>query len=300
MSTQSGFVSDTQGPFASLGLRRLRGTIADRQERDLDQYEVSLNEQPDGTQPDLLDGAGPGTLTLMDGERVHTAFHLKEGLGSPAENGSDMLYLTNRRILRLHANGRSTRAEFASIADVETVDVSKEKQGPSGFVWGFLGIVAALLLWLVIDHPVGSLAAAAIVALLGAYLIADRITRHTTAQVTFATRSAQLRVELREAAPSPTCTPCRAALSAERRDRKRDAPPFGRLPAGLSLSAQPHARGHVHVPLVGRAAPEPEPAGGPDHRAVVRAQRRPWDHDLHRRPLCQLIPQQAVRRHASP
>ena len=197
MSTQSGFVSDTQGPFASLGLRRSRGTIADRQERDLDQYEVSLNEQPDGTQPDLLDGAGPGTLTLMDGERVHTAFHLKEGLGSPAENGSDMLYLTNRRILRLHANGRSTRAEFASIADVETVDVSKEKQGPSGFVWGFLGIVAALLLWLVIDHPVGSLAAAAIVALLGAYLIADRITRHTTAQVTFATRSAQLRVELK-------------------------------------------------------------------------------------------------------
>ena len=158
---------------------------------------ISDKAHPDGTRPDYLDGVEIGRLSLMDGESVNTAFHLKAGLEESADSQTDMLYLTDRRILRLYANGRNTKVEVAAVADVETVDVSKEKQGPGAFVWGFLGIVAAFFLWLVIDHPVGSAAAAAAVALLAVYLIADRLTQHTTAQITFNMHSAQLRADLK-------------------------------------------------------------------------------------------------------
>ena len=144
-----------------------------------------------------LDGSGLGPLVLRGGERPHTSLHMKNGLTEGPVVEPDVLLLTDRRIVRLYANGGRRRAEFAAIEDIETVHVSVDRQGKAAFVWGILGIVAAALLWLVIDHPVGSVVAALAVALSGVYLIADRLIWRTTTQVTFNMRSARLSANLR-------------------------------------------------------------------------------------------------------
>ena len=151
----------------------------------------------DGSGWEQLDESDLGPLTLMDGERLHTVLHLKNGLTDGPVVHPDALLLTDRRVVHLHSNGRRSKAEFASINDVATVNVSVERQGYGPFLWAILAVIAAVFLWSLIDNPIGSYAASIAVALLGVYLVADRLAQPKTALVTFDLPSAQLQSPLK-------------------------------------------------------------------------------------------------------
>ena len=99
----------------------------------------------------------------------------------------------------MHLNGdpKNIRAAFVSIRDVEIVDVRLEQEGIGAFIWAGLAFFVAVMLWRVIDHPLGSAAAGLVVAAMGIYLIADRIMTPGRPVVTFKTGASEFRADLK-------------------------------------------------------------------------------------------------------
>jgi hypothetical protein len=104
--------------------------------------------------------------------------------------------LTDKRVIHLHGNGRRRRAMFAAIQEIDVVEVTVQHEGNSAFIWAALAFIVASLLYLVIGQPVGRIAAAVIVALMGVYLIVDRLMSRGNTLVTFKTGWSQLQCEL--------------------------------------------------------------------------------------------------------
>lgn len=169
---------------------------------------------------------GDAKMYLMEGERIESALDLNEGLVDGPMGDSPSILLTDRRMILLNANGRRRTLSFASLRDIHAVQITVDGRGAGSFVWAALAIVVAVLLWAVLDHPVGSVAAGIAVGLMGVYLIVDRLTeprrslfiikvgssdfqcaltgaRAAADAQSFANRLFQLREGERRASPSP-------------------------------------------------------------------------------------------------
>ena len=87
-------------------------------------------------------------VDLLDGERAETTLNLRDEPKRSRGAATDVLVLTDRRLIHLADDGRSRQAVFVWLADVIAVRVGTERPGGiGGYVWGALSIIAAILVW---------------------------------------------------------------------------------------------------------------------------------------------------------
>ena len=145
-----------------------------------------------GGQLDFGETAFDG-LAFMDGERVETTLNLlgeteypKDGDVSkaprrkwrknPVDAHTNLLVLTDRRLIHLVYNARERESAFVSLSAVSAVRMDARRPGRSaGYVWGGISLLTAALLWAVWDQPVLDVVAAGVVALMGLYIMLDYV-----------------------------------------------------------------------------------------------------------------------------
>ena len=145
-----------------------------------------------GGQLDFGETAFDG-LAFMDGEQVETTLNLlgeteypKDGDVSkaprrkwgknPADAHTNLLVLTDRRLLHLVYNASERKSAFVSLSAVSAVRMDARRPGRSaGYVWGGISLLTAALLWAVWDQPVLDVVAAGVVALMGLYIMLDYV-----------------------------------------------------------------------------------------------------------------------------
>lgn len=141
-----------------------------------------------------LDQFGFGDIRLIEGERIDSALDLSGGDGSP--DGPSVLLLTDTRVMHLRGRGKGHKALFASVQDVTAVEIVTQSEGRGAYVWAALAFVLAFLLLLVLDNLVFRYLGAAAAALMGIYLVVDRLTTPGKARVIFKIGASELRCDL--------------------------------------------------------------------------------------------------------
>ena len=160
-------------------------------------------------------------LTLIDGEQINTALHLTDDHSDGNSTATNVVLLTDKRVIHLNANGRTREVVFASLQDMDTVEIASERRGYGGFVWGALAFLVALLIWRVWDHPVGSVAVAVVIALMGVYLIVDQWLMAKILKATFNAGSSRLQLGISSAHAFRRDLQLRQpAISTQRRGRR--------------------------------------------------------------------------------
>ena len=140
-------------------------------------------------------------VDLMDGESIDTAL---DQAGDGAKGNATtrrVVLLTDRRVIHLAGKKRRERAVFASLRDVDAVEIAEEDEGAGAYIWAGLAFVAALFLYFVIDNLAGRISGTAAVVFLGLYLIADRLISPGRPVLVFQTGPAQLRCGLKNGRP---------------------------------------------------------------------------------------------------
>ena len=140
---------------------------------------------------DILD------LGLMDGENLETVLDLRGGISESPGPGEDVLILTNARLALVRQGGRGRKSSFASVHDVESVDVAEVRRGHSGYLWAGLALVISILLWFAVDNVVGAAASAVAVGAMGAFLLYDKLSEPNATRITFSARGSNLVCEVR-------------------------------------------------------------------------------------------------------
>ncbi len=135
-----------------------------------------------------LDGIG-----LIEGERIESTLDLA---GDEDRNHSDVMLLTDSRVILINSRRRRSKTIFASIHDIDVVEVVFEQQGYGPYVWAGIAFIVAIALYGIIDNTIGSLVAAGVVALMGVYLIADHLLTPGRPTVAFKTTSSHLQFDL--------------------------------------------------------------------------------------------------------
>lgn len=136
---------------------------------------------------------------MMDGERFVRALGLADGEGSASSVDGDVILLTDRRVVHLRSAGSNRKTVFVPLAGVAAVEVSAERSGYGGYVWGALAFVIAWLLWSTWDAPLWSGVAAVAVGLMGIYMIVDQFYSPSLVRATFKTSSSELSCGIRRA-----------------------------------------------------------------------------------------------------
>ena len=147
-------------------------------------------------------------LSLLEGERVETTLNLlgetedpKDGDASKTARwkwgknppDSDLLVLTDRRLIHLVYNASERESAFVSLSAVSAVRMDARRPGrTAGFVWGGISLVAAALLWAVWDQPVLDVAAAGAVVLMGLYILLDYVMAPHAVQMTISAGLSQM------------------------------------------------------------------------------------------------------------
>jgi hypothetical protein len=139
-----------------------------------------------------LERFGFTDVSLMKGERINFSLDLSEGDEDESSDKPEVVLLTDKRVIHLYGNGKRRKAIFASIEDINSVELSVEHDGRSTYMWAAVAFIVAISLFFAIDHTVGRVAAALAVGLMGIYLIVDHLMDPGTAQVIFKTGSSQL------------------------------------------------------------------------------------------------------------
>ena len=162
-----------------------------------------------GGQLDFGETAFDG-LAFMDGERVETTLNLlgeteypKDGDVSkaprrkwrknPVDAHTNLLVLTDRRLIHLVYNARERESAFVSLSAVSAVRMDARRPGRSaGYVWGGISLLTAALLWAVWDQPVLDVVAAGVVALMGLYIMLDYVMAPHAVQMTISAGLSQM------------------------------------------------------------------------------------------------------------
>lgn len=114
-------------------------------------------------------------VALMADEEVQDSLGVNEG-GSSNSGSKSAVLLTDRRIIHISGAGSNQRTSYAAIEDVSAVEITRQSvEGYSAFIWALLAFFVSAMLWRVIENQTLSIAAAAVVALMGIYLIVDRL-----------------------------------------------------------------------------------------------------------------------------
>ena len=120
--------------------------------------------------------------------------------GSLAGSAGDRnnLLLTDRRVIHIVGEGSNMKASYAAVDDISAVEITRQSvQGYSAYIWAVLAFFVAAMLWRVIENETLSLVAAGIVALMGVYLIADRILTRGEHALVFKAGGAEIQYALR-------------------------------------------------------------------------------------------------------
>ena len=145
-----------------------------------------------------LDRLGFAEFSLIEGERIDTALDLRNGAAVEFGKSPEMILLTDRRVIHLARNGGRQKAVFISIKDIDAIEIESEREsGHGALVWGAVAMIVAVMLWRVWDQPFWSPVVAVAVALMGAYLVFDRLTSSVAMQATFRAGSSQMQCSLR-------------------------------------------------------------------------------------------------------
>ena len=144
-----------------------------------------------------LERFGFADVSLIEGERIDSALDLSKDGSRESVNSPEVMLLTDRRVIHLHGSGKRRNASFASIQDINGVELTVERQGTGAFIWAGLAFVVAILLYFALkDHSVWRVVAPITVALMGAYLIVDQRVDSGAPVVTFKAGSSQLQCTL--------------------------------------------------------------------------------------------------------
>ena len=142
-----------------------------------------------------LDQFGFGEIRLIEGERVDSALDLSSG-GDGSANAPSVLLLTDTRVIHLQGRGKRHTAVFASVQDVNAVEIVAQSEGRGAYVWAGLAFLLAFLLLLALDNPVFRYAGTSVAVLMGLYLVVDRLTNPGRSLVIFKAGASELRCDL--------------------------------------------------------------------------------------------------------
>ena len=120
-----------------------------------------------------LKGYGAQGLELLNGEGIERVLPLDgaaDGDASPP-----LLLLTDKRVIYLSGQGKRRRAMYASVGDVQAVEIGYHARGNGAYVWAGLAMLAAFFLFFVIENTLGRIAGPVVVAGLGVYLVVDNL-----------------------------------------------------------------------------------------------------------------------------
>ena len=131
-----------------------------------------------------LNDYGLDGIVLMDGERIDSTLH-PDDEGDEDANGSDVIILTDRRIIHTHGADKRRKTVFAAIQDIDSVEVGTQSEGRGSYVWAGLAFIVAILLFFVIENSTGRVLAPVVVMIMGAYLIIDHLLAPRRRLVTF-------------------------------------------------------------------------------------------------------------------
>ncbi len=154
-----------------------------------------------------LDQFGFADISLMSGERGDSVLSLSEDGSLDLENGPEVMLLTDRRVIHLHGKPKHRKATFTSIQDITGIEITTHREGFSAFAWAGLSFLVAALLYVVIDNTLGRILAAIAVAMMGIYLVVDRMLSPGNQLLTFKAGGSQLICELKSARSSDDIYP---------------------------------------------------------------------------------------------
>ena len=154
-----------------------------------------------------LDRFGFAGISLNDGERIESMLPMADDGGGRSSEAPEIMVLTDKRVIHLQGSGSHRQALFASLDDIESVEVTFEREGFGAYIWAALAFFVAILLYVVIANTAGRIIAAGIVTLMGVYLIADHATSPGRPFVVFKAGSAHVRRDLKGADASANIYP---------------------------------------------------------------------------------------------
>ena len=131
-----------------------------------------------------------GGITLMPDERIVASLGITDR--DRRDDDGDAIALTDSRVILTNAERGRQRAAFMAIDDISAVEIARRPEGYSNFVWAGIAFFVAAMLWRAIDSQTLAIAAAAIVALMGVYLVIDRLTSRGNPRIAFRAATAEL------------------------------------------------------------------------------------------------------------
>ncbi len=130
-----------------------------------------------------------GGITLMPDERIVASLGITD---RDRDQEGDAIALTDSRVILTNAERGRQRAAFMAIDDISAVEIARRPEGYSNFVWAGIAFFVAAMLWRAIDSQTLAIAAAAIVALMGVYLVIDRLTSRGNPRIAFRAATAEI------------------------------------------------------------------------------------------------------------
>jgi len=134
-------------------------------------------------------------VSLLKDEAIQASIGTTED-GIPTDG--NVILLTDKRIIHISGTKVNRRLAAAAIEDIGIVEITRQSVGGYGaFIWAALAFFVSFVLWrFVIDNQTIAIAAAAIVALMGVYLIFDRLTSHGGHILSFKANGADIQCQL--------------------------------------------------------------------------------------------------------
>ena len=149
------------------------------------------------TKPNEQAQGALSAVTLMANEQVQQSLGVDDTDRSNDSN-TNIVLLTDRRVIHIEGAGQNRRTSYAAIDDISAVQITRQSAGGYGaFVWAALAFFVSFALWRIIENQTLSYAAAAIVALLGIYLIVDRLLARSEHALVFKAGSAEIQCALK-------------------------------------------------------------------------------------------------------
>ncbi len=149
------------------------------------------------TTPNALPHNTARDVTLMPDEQVHESLGINKD-GESKESNRNIVLLTDRRVIHISGAKSSQKTSFAAIEDISIVELTRQPpRGYGAYIWAGLAFLVSVMLWRIIENQTFSIAAAVIVALMGVYLIIDRLTLQGEHLLLFKSGSAEIQVEIK-------------------------------------------------------------------------------------------------------
>lgn len=133
-------------------------------------------------------------ISLMPGESIQASVGRFE---DAASRKGDALLLTDARVIHISCSSANHSTTIAALDDIGAVELTQRPvSGYGAFAWAALAFFVAFMLWRVVESQWVSVGAAVAVALLGVYLIVDRLMSKGERVLVFRASGSELRVEL--------------------------------------------------------------------------------------------------------